>query len=358
MAKVNFEKLTPGQNQLNDLRELIFLADYGTKGIGELFNLLPGQVNGKRAGFIGSFGLVGKAGNGCDPAYANSILASSEQVWDIKPWEVAESLCFDDLEGTLLQCALRTKTAVGDLTGTEYMDEVVEPKLREAIRQMLNRLAWFGDTAAAAVSGGGVIADAANVPYFSVTDGFWKRIYMAVSADATRRTTVAANAQTTFAAQTSNIQAKGTATGIINSLIMDAPVELRQAADQRIYMTLAMADALNYDLQINNAGSALQWESLFDGVKKAYYQGIEVIVDPAMDKIIKSYEGVSGGKSWNKPFRAVYTTKSNMLVGVSGVDAIEELDIHFDKKDRTNYLYARDAMGTLIADPKLIQVAY
>ena len=358
MAKIDFAKFTPDNGEINKLSELLFLADYEPDSLGAMFNVLPGQVNGKKVGFVGSFGLVGKAAQGCDPTYNDSILTANEQTWDIRPWDVAESLCFEDLEGTIFQVALRKGTRVADLTNTDYMDYIINPKIEMAIRQMKMRLAWFGDTAAESVADGGVIADAGNVPYFTVTDGFWKRLYLLVTANAQRRTTIAANAQTTFAAQDSGIKAAGVATGILNSLIMDAPIELRQAADQRIYITLSLADALKYDLQQNNKGSELQWESLFDGIQRTTYQGIELIVDPYMDKVIKGYEGVTGGKAWNKPYRAIYTTKSNMLIGVPGTSDVEDVEVFFDQKDRKNYIYVRDAMGTMIADPNLVQVAY
>lgn len=358
MARVDFSKFTPDNGAIRKLSEMLFYADYDPVSLGALFNVLPGQVNGKKVGFIGNFGLVGVTAQGCNPTYNDSVLTANEQTWDIRPWQVAEEVCFEDLEGTIFQVALRTGSDVADLTATEYMDYIVAPKMEMAIRQMKIRLAWFGDTAAESVADGGVIADAANVPYFTVTDGFWKRLFLIVSANAQRRVTIAANTQTTFAAQDSAIKGAGVATGIINSLIMNAPVELRQAPDQRIYITMALADALKFDLQQNNAGSELQWESLFDGIQRTTYQGIELVVDPYMDKIIKGYEGVTGGAAWNKPYRAVYTTKSNMLVGVPGTNDIEDVRIHFDEKDRMNYIYARDAMGTMIADANLVQVAY
>lgn len=353
---INFSNLTPDNGAVRDLRELIFRAVLDADKLGSLFNVLPNQKHGNKVGFIGEFGLVGKASQGCDPDYANTVLAANEKTWDINAWEIAESICYADLEGTLASVALKTKTAASDLTGTEYVDYVLMPRLEVAIRKMLQRLAWFGDKTASNVSDGGVLAAGVNPAFFTVTDGMWKRIFTGVSAKTIKNTEIAANSASTYAEQKSGILEAGVATGIIDNMIMDAPMALRQASGQVIYMTQSMRDALDYDLVHNNKGSELQWQALFDGITEAQYKGISLRAIPFWDENIRSYEG--DGTSWNKPHRAIYTVKDNLLLGLESASEIAEIEVWFEKKDKKNYIRVEDKLGTLIADENLIQVAY
>lgn len=353
---INFANLTPDNGAISDLRELIFRAVLDGEKLGALFNVLPNQKHGDKVGFIGEFGLVGKASQGCDPVYNNSVLAANEKTWDILAWEIAESICYADLEGTLASVALRTKTAAADLTGTEYVDYVLMPRLEVAIRKMLQRLAWFGDKAASNVSSGGVLADGVDAGFFNVTDGIWKRVFAGVSANSIKQTAIAANSQTTFASQKSKLLEAGVATGIVDNMIMDAPMALRQAPNQVIYLTQSMKDALDYDLVHNNKGSELQWTALFDGITEATYKGITVRAIPFWDETIRAYEG--DGTAWNKPHRAIYTVKENLLLGLESANEMAEIEVWFDKKDKKNYIRVEDKLGTLIADDSLIQVAY
>lgn len=353
---LNFANLTPDNGAICELREMIFRAVLDADKLGAVFNVLPKQKHGDKVGFIGEFGLVGKASQGCDPVYANSVLAANEKTWDINAWEIAESLCYEDLAGTLASVSLKTKTAIADLTGTEYMDYVLMPRLEVAVRKMLQRLAWFGDKAAANVAQGGVLAAGVSPEYFTVTDGVWKHVFTGVSSNAISHTAIAANAKTTYAAQKSEILQAGVATGIIDSMIMDAPMALRQASGQVIYLTQSLRDALDYDLVHNNKGSELQWTALFDGITEATYKGITLRAMPIWDEIIRAYEG--DGKAWNKPHRAIYTIKDNLLLGLESENEIAEIDVWFEKKDKKNYIRAEDKLGTLVADENLISVAY
>ena len=142
---LNFANLTPDNGAVKDLKRLIFLAITDPESLGKIFNFLPKQKHGEKVGFIGEFGMVGKASQGCNPTFGTSVIATSEKEWDIHEWEVAEKICYKDLEGTVAQVAMRTKTNIADLTGTEYTDYILAPRLELAIRKMLMRYAWFGD---------------------------------------------------------------------------------------------------------------------------------------------------------------------------------------------------------------------
>ena len=104
---LNFANLTPDNGAIKDLKRLIFLAVTDPESLGKIFNFLPKQKHGEKVGFVGEFGMVGKASQGCNPTFGTSILATTEKEWDIREWEVAEKICYKDLEGTVAQVAMR-----------------------------------------------------------------------------------------------------------------------------------------------------------------------------------------------------------------------------------------------------------
>lgn len=353
---LNFANLTPSNGALQQLNELLFLKVLGEERLAQVFNVVFGVLNGKKVGFVGEFGLVGKSAQGCDPNYDNSTLAVTEKTWELGEWGVYEKICYRDLIGTLAQVAMRRGATIADLTGTEYLDDIVYPRLELAIYKMLMRFAWFGDKDADTISEGGVLTNSTDPEYFNVTDGFWKRAYSIVAADASRRVTIVANEEATYAAQKSAILADGVATGIIDDLIMGASADLRQAANQVIFVTQSLKDALTRDIRKNNVGSDLQWRAIFDGITEANYDGIRIVAVPFWDSIIQSYENT--GTAWNKPHRALYSTTDNLLVGIDNYTDFAELNVFFDEKSELNLLKSKGALGTIIAQDNMIQVAY
>ena len=353
---LNFTALTPSNGALQELNELLFLKVLGEDRLAQMFNVIFDAVNGKKVGFVGEFGLVGKAAQNCNPVYNNSTIATSEKTWDLGDWGVYEQICYKDLLGTLAQSAMRRGANIADLTGTEYIDDIVYPRLLLAIYKMLMRFAWFGDKNAETIADGGVLTNGTDASFFTVTDGFWKRAYALVAANSARRVEIAANNQTTIAAQRSALLASGVATGIMDSLIMGAHPDLRQAANQVIFVSQSLKDALNHDIRVNNSGSELQWRSIFDGITETTYDGIRLVAVPFWDSIIQTYE--STGTKWNKPHRAMYTTTDNLLVGIDTNTDFAELNVFFDEKSELNLLKSKGALGTVVADDNFIQVAY
>lgn len=353
---LNFTNITPDNGAVRDMSAVIMENILKADRLGDLFNVFPRVHNGDKLAIVGEFGLLGLAATGCKPTYGTDTISTGEKTWDLANWEVAEGICFTDLQATFVKYMLRTKTDIADLTGNDYLDEIIRPRLEQALYKMMFRLAWFADKAADTTANGGVLKVGTNKNYFTLTDGLWKQIFTIVTGNAARRVTISANSQATFAAQKSGIRTSGVATGIMNDLITSAPAKLRQANNQVIYITQGLKDALDYDIQANNKGSELQWQSLFNGITETNYQGIRLVALPLMDEIIQTYEGTA--TAWNLPYRAVYTSRDNILLGLGGYNDIADIRIWFDMTDQMNYLLARDQMGTLIADSEMIQVAY
>lgn len=354
MAKI-LEQFTPSAGEIKDLRELIFLNLINDSNINDLFTILVGQKNGGKAGVISS-SLMGKTDEGCGANYDESAISGSEQTWDIQRWSIKEKICYEQVEGTIAEYALRSGVNVGDLTGTELMSVVVEPLLKKGIEELIMRLAFFGNKSITSADLKGGVSTA----HFNTIDGVWKRVFDGVAAGNITRTTIDANAKTTIAAQKSAIRTAGVASKLIEGLIEDAPLKLQQS-EKKLIITSALWNAWRNDVRRENKGSEGQWESLFGGVRKGEIDGITTYVVPFLDEIIQNYEvNKTNSGAYNMPYRAILTTKeNNLLLGTDNDElSVNEIDVFYDRSDEYTKIKAKDTLGAMILSNELIHVAY
>lgn len=351
---LNFSNITPSNGAVQSLRELVKLAIYNPETLGSLVNFMPNQIDGKKLGFIGGFGMLGVSATGCNPTYGHDLVKTIEKTWSIKDFQIAEAICFEDIKNALVKEAAKKKTSVDDLTDTEYMD-IIAPLVEQAYKMTLLRLAFFGDTS---LTSAGMKTSGHEV-YFNFVDGLWKRLFDGVTAGTVKRVTVSANAQTTIAAQKSAIMGAGVATGLVEEMVINAPAVLRQQSGLRVYMSQGFADALTLDYRHNNKGSDLQWNALADGIKTTQYAGVEIVALPFWDAIIESeLKNTTNANANMLPYRAILTIKDNLVVGSEGGDEVAEIDINFDARTRENTIFVKDTIGALIAQDDLAVVAY
>lgn len=349
------EQFTPSAGEIKDLRELLFLNIINDSNINDLFTFLVGQKNGGKAGVI-TPSLMGKTDEGCGDSYDESAINGSEQTWDIQRWSIKEKICYDQIEGTIAEYALRNGVNVGDLTGTDIMTIVVEPMLKKGIEDLIMRLAFFGNKSIASADLKGDV----TVANFNTIDGVWKRVFDGVAAGSISRTTIEANAKTTIAAQKSAIRTAGVASKLIEDLIEDAPLKLQQS-EKKLIITQALWNAWRNDIRRENKGSEGQWESLFGGVRKGEIDGVTTYVVPFLDEIIQNYEvNKTNGQAYNMPYRAILTTKeNNLLLGTDNREQnINNIDVFFDRSDDYTKIKAKDTLGAMILSNELIHVAY
>ena len=360
MASTGFDfmnQFAVSNQGIMDLRELLFLEVLQSGSINEIIDVVTGVIPGSRVGGVGEMSPVGLPSTGCNVQWKASKIATAEKIWELGGYEVAEKLCYADLESTMVQFAMRRGTDRADLTGTDYMDVIVEPLLRQALEKMIWRLTWFGDKMAADITGGGQITDGVNTDLFKVCDGLFKRILDLTASKPRQLVPIAANVAATYDSQIAGIRASGVMLDLMDSIIYDANPKLLQKSDRVLLMTQSMADALAMDVKRNNKGSELQWQSLFSGfVSATEYNGQKIISLPIWDEMIRSFE--DNGTSWNKPHRAVYAPKSSLKLGVNSDDMIAYLKVWFSDDDQESKMLVKDKVGTMTWDDDLIMAAY
>ena len=86
------------------------------------------------------------------------------------------------------------------------------------------------------------------------------------------------------------------------------------------------------------------------------YDGVPVRKFTFWDRTINSY--LNNGTKWYQPHRIIYTTKANLNIGVENEQALNELDVFYDKKTKLTITDAQFLMDAKVMEDYMIQVAY
>lgn len=348
-----FDKWTLSPENLDSIRDAVQETFYEDETFERFVNVQRVKNNDPIA-LIGEMEMVGKKGGGCDPTYEEKGIANALKRWTLGQWEIPIKICYESVKGTFAEYALKNGTDIGDLTSTEIMTLYTEA-LTRAIKQMVWRLGWFGDTAAQNVTSGGKITDGVSVDLFTTADGLFKRIFAQCTTNTAQRTTIAANSETTTASQKSSILTAGVATGIVDNILMNADSRIVDNPNAVLMMTRSLADALTYDIK-KSYHDIMPWERVFEGFDVATYNGVTIARISIWDRIIAANE--KGDAALNLPHRAVFADPRQLLVGTDADSLISDLDIWFDHKERRNYIYSTGKIGTQLLEDGLFHAAY
>lgn len=352
---INFEQFTIDNGAIRDLNELLFTSVYNDPDLERVINIRTGVKNGKKLGYIDTMGEVGVKAAGCDPNYSKVNITGIEKTWNLGEWEVPKEICYKELENTLAELGFNAGTERADLTNTPYWDKVLVPLLQKALKEMLWRFAWFGDKNAKHIADGGNVSDALDLNLFNAETGLFARLKALVAANPSQQTTIAANAETTYDKQKSELYKSGVAIGIVESLLSDADSRIFDADDHTIMMTRSLFMALRKDMAEKFGKTTLTYEQVAKGLGLSSFDGNPILVVDIWDRMLRKYE--NNGTAIVAPHRAVFTSPSNLFVGTSDTDLLSSLSVKFNDVDRKNYIYTASDFGTLIGEDDLVQFA-
>lgn len=352
------ENLSVNPKDVQTLKELIPYSIDKDENFQD-YTTLRKVKNGDPIGFIGEADAVGVEGSGCDPEYQEIGIANGQKRWELGDWQIPLKLCYTDLEGTIAEYTLKTGTEIGDITDGEFMQYILRPALERQMKLMIWRFGWFGDKNAETIADGGSLTNGTRTDLFTTCDGLFKRIFTQCTANAAQQTVIAANAETTYAAQKAAMLVQGVATGVMDKLLMDADSRIVGDSESIIYVTDLFGRCLTQDIK-KVYKTIMPWEKVFDGVEVATYDGVKIARVATWDRMINAYEkaAVNSDFKLNKPFRAVFGNKKQFMIGSPQDGLISDLDIWFEKKERRVYIYATGKLGTTLLENDMFQAAF
>lgn len=349
-----FENISVNPKDVQNLKELIPLTINQDEDFNK-YTTLKKVKNGDPVAFIGDMDDVGVAGGGCDPTYQEIGIVNSQKRWELGDWNIPIKICYEALKGTIAEYTLKTGTEIGDLTSTEFMTYIIRPALERQMMRMIWRFGWFGNKDAKNIADGGVLTANVKKELFTTCDGLFKRIFAHCTASTKQLTAIGANAKTTFAEQKKAMLTQGVATGIVDTMLMDADSRITADSGSMIMMTKYMADALHWDVK-KTYHEQMEWTTIFDGFDVAKYDGVNIARISIWDRFIGAYE--NSGTKLNLPYRMVFGNVKQFMIGTDQESLISDLDVWFERKERRNYIYAQGKMGTSLLEDDMFHAAY
>lgn len=318
------------------LNETISEGFFKNPEIKEFHQVQEGIKNDRKITILKTLtGLAGAVQVGCVPAANETQGGATNKLWATKYIEDRWSQCWKDLRSTFWRYALKPGTDKPDLNSTEFAS-YLDAQLRPYIREILLRIAYFGDTAIAAGTNNNL--GAGQLRYFNMIDGFWKQIATGIAGGLIPQIAIARNAQASFANQ------RFDATDRINQVVTESFEQAYINADSRLtdedrsnlvyVVTKSMAD--QYWLERTKAsGIPLAYERTESGMDKLQFNGIDVIPFNFQDRIIRSYFGDDATPvKYINPHRGIFTTKDNLLLGTESNGTMEDLKPFYAEKEK------------------------
>lgn len=348
---INLDNLHFTPDEVRTLNELVVTAVLEAPELSLYHDLVTGIKNDKRIGIIpGTFGLVGKAAQACNPVAQCYENVAIEKTWSPKYMEVIIDMCVDELNDTLMKLAIACGVDLYDLTKTEIFT-FIRNILAKDIAKMVHRMAWFGDVNATNFPVGN-LTPGIDPDFFNVIDGFWVQLAAIYAANPDRLTAFVGNNQATTALQF-NVATPVLTYANLNAVIDAAPCELTAQPDRILLVTNSIMQRIRRQLQ--TLGTIFQdYKLMPNGIEVATWDGIPIYANCLWDQWIRAYE--NNGTTLNDPHRVVYTTKSNLKIGMACTSLFENINSFYDQRSRYNRMEAVDAFDAKIIDDNLVQV--
>jgi hypothetical protein len=348
--KINLDNLHFTADELRSLNELIVTAVLEAPPLNSFHTLVTGIKNDREIGIIpGTFGLILKKAQACNPVAQCHEDKAIAKKWAPKYLEFINDMCIDEIENSLMRLYIDC-TDPYDLTKTQIFTFIANIYSKDLPKEVF-RYAWFGNTAARNWPLGN-LTPGVDPAFFNVLDGFWVQMAAIYALNPLQRQAFIGNAQISYALQ-QTVQTPLLTYNTVNAIIDAAPAELSQQPDRVLLVTRSVFDRLRRQLQA--LGTAFQdYKLMVNGLEFATWDGIRIVSIPLWDQFIRTYE--NNGVIWNDPHRLVYTTVSNLNIGMACTSLFENVNSFYDPRSRYNRIEAVDAFDVKILDDRLLMV--
>jgi len=349
---IDAEDLTLNAKEVESVSDVIFERVFNDSDLSEYHDIETGINVTTQIVLAGLVGLLGKKATGCTPNEAEGF-ALREKFWEPVLEDFRLSHCQLDMPALLkiFKKAQKINPDFFDMVGSEEFGVIIAA-VERAMIENIHRKVWFNDKTAALATGGGVFTAGTDLGYFNSFDGLFKQIFSDVTAGATPRVTITANAGANYAAQA---LAADAALTIFEGLVTKADERLIADDEAFILTTRSVADNYRATLRNKNLGAGFL-EVVEGGRPKLYFDGIEVKVRYDWDRYIKAYQ--NNGTKWNLPHRAFLVVKQNIPVGTLSVEDLAKLDVFYDRTLKTNFMDAAYTLDAKHLEPYLTVAAY
>ena len=329
--------LTLAAQEVMNTPEFILEKVFNRSALSELHDVQTGIKMKQQIVFASLFGKMGLKGDAtCTRKTSGAKSTLTQKYWEPQGIEDTLIHCNKEIDSLFKAyfSKIRAYRERYEIEGSDlaiFMTILIE----EAISRTINRAVWFGDKAVAAAGAGTAgLIDGANSVYYDYFDGLWDQIFAAVTATTVPRVTITQNAQLTLALQLT--YAADAAKGYMDAMWAAADPRLKADPTAAFYLSGGLWE--NYVTSLEKISESYTIETTQSGLMVVTKKGkrvfnMETIWD--LDLQADFYDNTVNQAGY-LPGRALLTTPANIPVGTMNESDFTDLEIWYEKKDRTN----------------------
>lgn len=355
---LNVSGLTLNPKEAPEFSKFVMEQIFTRPELKALHNVIAGVKMKEQIVIAGQFGKTGlKADTSSARKTSGATSVLTQKYWE--PAGIEDTIINDQAALNNLFKAYYDKITSYrqkyDITGTDeeiFLGILIE----ESINCTIPRAIWLADKDVAEIASGddsGLI-DGANVGFYDYFDGLFKQIFAGVTANTIVRYSIAENALTTKAAQTT--LAAGRAKTILEAVYQNADSRLRGDVTKQFYVSREIYE--NYINSLITAGENSTIQYTVDGLPTVTYKGIKVIsMENIWDNDLRA-DFTDGNGAYFLANRVVLSTPANLAVATLNEDDFTELESWFERKDRQYNIGYGFSLDAKVIQEKMISVAY
>ncbi len=357
-GEFELQDLTLSPVEATDVSQAVFEAVLEMGEIAEHHEVHTGINYDTQIPFIGTLGLVGKKILQCKPDANGSQIPVSEKKW--QPILIGDRFenCAVDANPLfkLFKAAMKINPDFFDKVGSQE-EGVVMLRVEQAMREMIQRIAWFGDKTADEFAEGSYLTNGTDIGFFNMLDGLWKQVistdiptsspyYVPITQNAAISYTLQDTLPTDFAFK------------LFRSMYKKSDARFKQLVGKgmkvQIHVTSAIAE--NWTDYKEDKSLVFTLDKAEGGGLKSAFRNIEIVPRYDWDATISAYQ--DNGTTLHLPHRALMTTPANIPVGTVSTEDLTTLKSFYDSYHEVNVMDFRLKFDAKFLEPYLAVAAY
>lgn len=349
--------LTLDRDGIQSVNEILFEAKMVSAPFTDILVIDQGIKHDQQIVVSEEFnGLSGSNRENCDTTPNPETIKTSELTYSPKKIKDRFEDCYDNIAAdTFWKKFLKPGASKPDLTGTEYEAYVLTRLKKFMADPLFYRLFFLSNTSITNGDGTNTLT-AGQLKYFNSFNGYFSQLEAIAALDSDRKITITENAGATttlqkYAAASASSQP---VTAYLESVYLNAPVELQTAPDVQFLVDQATATQYKMERQ-KIANIDLAYQRTEKGMSMLEYQGIPIIPLPTVDAIQNKYFK-AGGKVTNPHF-IVMIQKSNLRAGTESSAAFAQINSDYSSFHQKWFCDYEFTLDPKIPFPKMVQFA-
>lgn len=339
----NFGKLAKNEDNISQIKDIIQTKAKEEKGFTDFFTLQTGVKNGEQIGAVNGLENISKVDTGCKSAFDPLVLPAFGQRWKLTPVEAQFELCYADFKDSFVSWGLQQGVDVGNMDNVTDLAGFLTSLIIKGLSKDLNKAVLMGYEGIEIESNGGVLKNTANKNNYNfIKEGLIPTL---------------GKLKTLGDAEIDN-----KIIDLIGKNASTTPYNLASGEAQTILEELIDTDfegntiLTNYALYKNYSKGlrALPIDSskadIVNGARYTF-DGYNYVTSKEYDRLFKNEFVQSNGTIRRNHHFGIFYDKSNLRVGIGAKNFIDNLDMWYDKNDKTFKIRANYMADFKIMNP-------